>query len=115
MSKTLEKLVEKAQEKGFAKINGRMRDFQYVGPLEEKYAIKVKDNTVTLRHWGTVTLKINTVTKEVIDVYGESVSDRDSVNFVLDYFNVPYHTHFYPSRSEFELHQDYTEKVITVI
>lgn len=116
MTKTLERLVEKAEVKGFAKLNGRMTEWGgYSGPLEEKYSIKIKNNLVTLKHWGTETLTINTDTKKVVNVYGQSVTDRDSVNFVLNYFNLPYHVHFFPSRDEFELHADATDEVLKVI
>ena len=114
MSKQLQNLVEKAQEKGFAKVNGRQREYGYVGRLEEKYAIEIENNIVRLRHWGTQTLEIDTVNKKVLDVYGISNSDRDSVNFILNKYNMPYHTHFYPSREEFELH-DNQENVIEII
>lgn len=118
MSKQLENLLEKAQEKGFARINGRQREYDfghvYVGDLEEKYAIEVENNIVKLRHWGTQTLEIDTVNKKVLNVYGVSNSDRDSVNFILGEYNMPYHVHYYPSRYEFELHDD-DENVIEVI
>lgn len=114
MSKQLENLLEKAQEKGFARINGRQRDYGYVGKLEEKYAIEVENNIVKLRHWGIQTLEIDTVNKKVLNVYGVSNSDRDSVNFILNKYNMPYHVHYYPSVSEFELHDD-DENVIEVI
>ena len=114
MSKQLENLLEKAQEKGFARINGRQRDYGYVGKLEEKYAIEVENNIVKLRHWGTQTLEIDIVNKKVLNAYGVSNSDRDSVNFILGKYNMPYHVHYYPSRDEFELHDD-DENVIEVI
>lgn len=114
MSKQLQNLVEKASVKGFARVNGRQREYGYIGKLEEKYAVEIENNIVRLRHWGTQTLEIDTVNKKVLDVYGISNSDRDSVNFILSEFNMPYHTHFYPSRYEFELH-DSNENVIEVI
>lgn len=118
MSKQLENLIQKAQETGFARINGRQREYSfghvYVGDLEEKYAIEIDDGIVRLRHWGTQTLEMNTVTKKITDIYGISNSDRDSVNYLLDRFDMPYHTHYYPSRAEFELH-DSNDNVIDVI
>lgn len=114
MSKQLENLLAKAEVKGSARINGRQREYGYVGKLEEKYAIEIENNIVKLRHWGTQTLKIDTVNKKVLDVYGISNSDRDSVNFMLNKFNIPYHVHYYPSRCEFELHDD-NENIIEVI
>lgn len=118
MSKQLQNLVRKAEATGFARINGRQREYDfghvYVGDLEEKYAIEVENNIVKLRHWGTETLVVDTVNKKVLDVYGISNSDRDSVNFILNRYGVPYHVHYYPSRCEFELHDD-NENIIEVI
>ena len=93
MSTTLTNLIERAQrnKEGKAVLNGRITEWGgYKGPLEEKYAIALEGNAIVrLRHWGTETLVINTVTKEILDYYGESNSDRDSMNFVLDYFDMP--------------------------
>ena len=115
MSKQLENLLEKASVKGFARVNGRKFEYGYTSPeIEEKYAIEVDGDIVRLRHWGTQTLEIDTVTKEVLDVYGISKSDRDSVNFILNKFDIPYHVHYFPSRVEFELHDDY-DNIIEVI
>ena len=120
MSKQLENLVEKAQEKGFARVNGRMRGYGYVGRLEEKYSISIKKNgtkrqELILSHWGTETLRIDTLNKKVLGVYGVGNSDRDSVNFILDKFDIPNRVHYYPSRDAFELHCSKTEKVLQVI
>lgn len=120
MSKQLENLVQKAKEKGFARINGRQREYYGFGnfwesEIMEKYSVEIKDSIVKLRHWETQTLEIDTVNKKVLDVYGISNSDRDSVNFILDKFNIPYHVHYFPSREEFELHCNKTDRVIEVI
>lgn len=115
MSKTLDKLINRAEEKGFARLNGRQRGYGYVGDLEEKYSVEIKNNTVVLNHWGTETLRIDTVNKKILYIYGESVSDRDSVNHMLYRFKMPYHVHFYPSRYEFELHRDGTDEVLKII
>ena len=114
MSKQLQKLVEKANIKGFARVNGRQRGYGYVGNLEEKYAVEIENEIVKLRHWGTQTLEINIKNKKVLDAYGIGNSDRDSVNFILSKFDMPYHVHYYPSREAFELH-DSNENVIEVI
>lgn len=119
MSKQLQNLVEKAQEKGFAKVNGRQREYYGFGSsweseIMEKYSVEIKNNIVKLKHWETKTLEIDIKNKKVLDVYGISNSDRDSVNFILNKFNMPYHVHFYPSREKFELHDD-SENVIEVI
>ena len=119
MSKQLENLVAKAQVKGFARINGRQREYYGFGSsweseIMEKYSVEIKDSIVKLKHWETKTLEIDTEKKSVNYVYGISNSDRDSVNFILNKFNVPYHVHYYPSRDEFELH-DNQENIIEII
>lgn len=105
MSKTIEKLIKRAEVKGEAILNGRMVEwspgYNSKGDLEEKYAITNKDNIVTLRHWGTETLRINIATEQVISWYGESNSDRDSMNYVLSYYGVPGYFRYRPSIEEF--------------
>ena len=114
MSRLLENLVTKAQEKGFAKVNGRKYEYGCMGILEEKYSIEIKNNIVRLKHWGTLTLEIDIDNKKVNSVYGISNSDRDSINFILNEYNLPFHVHYYPSRDAFELH-DEKENVIKVV
>lgn len=116
MSKMLEKLVQKADIKGLARINGRQRDYGYVGELEEKYAVTIdkEKNTVSLRHWGTQTLELDYKNDKIIDIYGQGNSDRDSVNYILNKFNSGYHVHYYPSRFDFELH-DFNDKLVKTI
>lgn len=100
--KTLEKLIERAGRKGEATLNGRMSyGYGQVGNLKEKYAVKINDNIVQLRHWGTETLVIDTAKKEVLDWYGESVSDRDSMNYMLSEFGVNGRFGYRPSIDEF--------------
>lgn len=114
MSRLLENLVTKAQEKGFAKVNGRKSEYGYIGILEEKYSIEIENNIVRLNHWGTQTLEIDTINKKVLNVYGISNSDRDSINFILNEYNLPFHVHYYPSRDTLELH-DEKDNVIKVV
>lgn len=100
--KTLEKLIERAGRKGEATLNGRMSyDYGRVGNLREKYAVKIDDNIVQLRHWGTETLVIDTAKKEVLDWYGESSSDRDSMNYILSEFGIDGRFRYRPSIDEF--------------
>lgn len=116
MSKTLENLVAKANRKGVAVLNGRQREWGgYVGQLEEKYKIKMNNSKVELYHWGTKTLEIDTDKKEVSHVYGISNSDRDSINYMLNKFSLPFHTHYYPSKDKFELHDSRTDEVMISI
>lgn len=101
MSKQLEKLIEKALYKGEAVVNGRKFYWGGKGDLEEKYAIVIDGDILKLRHWGTETLTINTRKKEVLEWYGEGVSDRDSMNFVKDAFGVDGRFRYRPSIDEF--------------
>ena len=83
--KTLNKLFNKANQKGYARINGRMSlGFGVVGDLEEKYSISIDGDILTLSHWGTITLEFNMKENEIIYFYGESASDRNSMNYILD-------------------------------
>lgn len=98
------------------KLNGRMFDgWSGYGELEEKYKVSIDNDIVKLYHWGTKTLEIDTAKQTVLDIYGESVSDRDSVNYMLSRFGIPFHVHYYPSREEFELHDDENDSVTVVI
>lgn len=100
--KTLERLIERAERKGEATLNGRMSyDYGQVGQLREKYAVKIDGNIVKLRHWGTETLVIDTLEKKVLEFYGEGVSDRDSMNFMLSEFNIDGRFRYRPSVHEF--------------
>lgn len=100
--KTLERLIERAERKGEATLNGRMSyDYGQRGNLREKYAVKIDGNIVKLRHWGTETLVIDTLEKKVIEFYGEGVSDRDSMNFMLSEFGIDGEFRYRPSIDEF--------------
>ena len=107
--KTLEKLFIKAEKSGHGNLNGRMieRDFGYVykGDIESKYRVTLIDNILTLEHWGTETLKINISTKKILEYYGESVSDRDSLNYTLSYFGITGKFRYFPSKDKFILEQ----------
>ena len=105
--KTLEKLFIKAEKSGHANINGRIieRDFGYVykGDIESKYRVTLIDNILTLEHWGTETLKINILTKKIIEYYGQGMSDRDSMNYTLSYFGINGKFRYFPSKEKFTL------------
>ena len=105
--KTLEKLFIKAQKAGHANLNGRIieRDFGgvYKGDIESKYRVTLSNNILTLEHWGTQTLKLNTETKEIIEYYGEGVSDKDSMNYTLSYFGINGKFRYFPSKEKFTL------------
>lgn len=97
--KTIEKLLIKAQEKGEAKINGRMvLGWGMSGGLEEKYAIEIDGNKLVMRHWGTETIQINLSTKEIVSYYGESNSDRDSLNTLVYCLGIAPNFRYLPSK-----------------
>ena len=84
---------------GTAKINGVMWDSNY---RQEKYKIVVTDWYITLSHWGTETLKIRKSDKQIVNFYGESNSDRDSMNTLLHELGIDtVYFRFFPSRNEF--------------
>lgn len=102
MSKQLEKLIEKALYKGEAVVNGRKSYWGgSKGELEEKYAIVIEGNILRLRHWGTETLVVDTRKQEVLEWYGEGVSDRDSMNYIKDKFGIGGMFRYRPSVDEF--------------
>lgn len=108
MIKTVVNLIEKAQSRidsngiGRAQINGRMRgNWGYVGPLEERYAVSFNGNKLHLYHWGTKTLTIDFSVGRLEEFYGESVSDRDSMNTILKYFELDGRFRYFPSKHEF--------------
>ena len=114
MSKTLSNLIERAERTGSANLNGRLNDYNYIGSIEEKYHIELHDNILEFRHWGTETLKADLATNKVISFYGQSVSDRDSLNYVAKHFSLPYSFRWLPSKDEFHMIHNET-KEITVI
>jgi hypothetical protein len=114
MSKTLAKLIERAERTGSANLNGRKHDYNYIGPIEEKYHIELHDNILEFRHWGSTTLLANIETKEVLQFYGIGNSDRDSLNFIASHFKLPNYFRWLPSKDEFRMINEETQE-ITVI
>lgn len=99
---TIEKLLIKAQEKGEAKINGRMNmGWGMIGELEEKYAIEIFRNKLIMRHWGTQTIEIDLNMKEIDSYYGESNSDRDSLNTLVYCLGIAPNFRYLPSKNLF--------------
>ena len=100
--KLIEELYEKAKENGHAKVNGRMRYYGgHVGELEEKYAIEIEDDILKMRHWGTETIQINLVNNDIINYYGESNSDRDSLNTLVNALGIEPNFRYLPSKLKF--------------
>ena len=114
MSKTIAKLIERAERTGSANLNGRKYDYHYIGPIEEKYHIEIDNNILEFRHWGTITLVVNLETKEVIQFYGIGVTDRVSLNFIANHFKLPYYFRYLPSKDEFQM-INIENKEITII
>lgn len=100
--KLIEELYSKAKEQGQAKVNGRMRYYGgHVGELEEKYAIEIENDILRMRHWGTETIQINLVNNDIIEYYGESNSDRDSLNTLVNCLGIAPNFRYLPSRHNF--------------
>lgn len=98
---TIEKLLIKAQEKGEAKINGRYFYGYGKGEIEEKYAIEIFRNKLTMSHWGTQTIEIDLNMKEIDSYYGESNSDRDSLNTLVYCLGIAPNFRYLPSKDLF--------------
>lgn len=84
--KIIKDLFQKAVERedGTANINGRVRYYNGVqGELESKYRITFTFEHVSLEHWGTEIIAIDTAKETVENWYGEGVSDRDAINMLL--------------------------------
>ena len=114
MSKTLEKLLDKALKTGYANINGRMKGYGYgwEGELESKYCFEYDQETgdLTLSHWGTLILTIGSLkaSKPIVkEFYGESKSDRDALCWLFDRLELPYYAKYRPSIDEFTVYADF--------
>lgn len=88
--KTVEKLIERAERKGVATLNKKVNDGYYTYSMVSKEVYRVeKDGTIfTLYHYETETCQVDTATKEILYIYGESVSDADSIFTFLHYFGI---------------------------
>lgn len=101
--KTIVTLIERAEKKGTAKINTREKDWYtgWTGDIIEKYRVDIKEGKAILYHYGTHTATVNTVDNELEYYYGESVSDRDSLNTFVDYFSIEPNFRYFPSTETF--------------
>lgn len=112
MSKTLEKLLNKALTTGYANLNGRMNIYGYIGELKSKYCFEYNQETgdLTLSHWGTKILTIGSLkaSKPIVkEFYGESKSDRDALCSVFEYLGLDYYAQYRPSIGEFSVTADF--------
>lgn len=102
--KTIENLLEKAENKGEAILNGRMSlGWGMIGDLEEKYAIEIDGNKLVMRHWGTQTIEIDLSVEgnRIVSYYGESNSDRDSLNTLVYCLGIAPNFRYLPSKDLF--------------
>ena len=93
-------------KEGFARINGRMHyGWGHTSELKEKYSVTIYmvegKKRVMLSHWGTTTLVIDAEENEILDFYGESNSDRDSMNTMLELLYVPGKFRYFPTTEDF--------------
>ena len=101
--KTIENLLEKAENKGQAILNGRYFDGYSKGELEEKYAIEIDGNKLIMRHWGTQTIEVELRPwgNRIVSYYGESNSDRDSLNTLVYCLGIAPNFRYLPSKNLF--------------
>lgn len=112
MSKTLKNLYTKALRTGYANLNGRKREYGYIGDLESKYTFKYNQETgdLSLYHWGTKILTIGSLksSKPIVKYfYGQSKSDRDAVQFIFDELTTGYKASYKPSSDTFVVIADF--------
>lgn len=88
--KTVEKLIERAERKGVATLNKTFREncYNFYNGKQEVYRVEKDNNIFTLYHYETKTCQIDTATKEILYIYGESLSDSDSIFTFLHYFDI---------------------------
>lgn len=119
MSKTLKTLYTKALRTGKSNLNGRKREYGYIGDLESKYAMKYNQETGDLKlyHWGTKILTIGSLkaSSPILKYfYGQSKSDRDAIVFVFQELTLPYTASYKPSTDTFSVTADFgTGKIET--
>lgn len=88
--KTVEKLIERAERKGVATLNKTFREncYNFYNGKQEVYRVEKDGAIFTLYHYETETCQVDTATKEILYIYGESVSDADSIFTFLHYFGI---------------------------
>lgn len=112
MSKTLKNLYTKALRTGYSNLNGRKREYGYIGDLESKYTFKYNQETgdLSLYHWGTKILTIGSLkaSKPIVKYfYGQSKSDRDALQFIFDELTTGYRASYKPSSDTFVVIADF--------
>lgn len=116
MSKTLEKLFNKAMKTGHANINRRMKSYGYIGELQSKYTMEYWEESgeFCLYHWGTLIVKLGSLKDSkptVQEFYGESKSDRNALCWLFNHLDLPYYAKYRPSIDEFTVYADFDKGV----
>lgn len=111
----MKNLYTKALRTGYANLNGRKREYGYIGELESKYAMKYDQETGDLKlyHWGTKILTIGSLKSFnpiVKYFYGQSKSDRDALQFIFDELTTGYKASYKPSSDTFEVTADFGKR-----
>jgi len=110
--KLIEDLYAKALVKGEAIVNGRYFECGVYGELEPKYEIYINDTHVFLYHWGTMTLNYSKAQNMILQYYGQSNSDRDSINTLLNLLGSDERMRYFPSKDLFISQTDLESGVV---
>lgn len=92
--KTVIELMKRAEKKGVAVKRARQRyDWGYtyaLDDLKEVYRVENDGRAVSLYHYGTLTARVDLKNMQLVNVYGESRSDADSINTFLSWLGLEY-------------------------
>jgi len=116
MSKELERIFNRMQNKDLPEVNvnGHMGWYGGESELESKINIKHYNGQYVLSHWGTPILQVKYTmdTQRVISYYGESKSDADLINQFLGLLDMyDYGATYRPSLNMFAV---FDENVVPV-
>jgi hypothetical protein len=67
-------------------------------------------NEAVLSHYGTTTIRYNMLTRELVEWYGEGVSDRDSMNTFMACLNEDRYYFRYGSRMGFVMEDEWGDR-----
>lgn len=112
LSKTLRGLIERAERNGQAVKRVRqgsvMGNYGFKGELIDQWKVEVVDHNshtrVYVEHYGTTIASIivhESGRTQLERYYGESVSDRDALNGLCDYYDIDRSFGYKPSTCEF--------------
>lgn len=77
------------------------------------YEVSWDEDICTLKHYGTVTVRYNTANSQLLEWYGEGVSDRDSMNTFLHWMGDTEYKFRYGPRMGFVLEDSRGERYET--